>query len=140
MQARGLPVSPFLLICFPISSASGFWPFGEDPAAGRAGQSGRLFQGNGIMRAGGKGSRTLVKISKIINRHKLLNKERSYTNESTNSPLGKKVFPVLLSLALVGFLGSAQEASAQGKLKVGILHIGSIADAGYNQAHAEGFR
>ena len=53
-------------------------------------------------------------------------------------PNAQKVFVLLLSLALVGFLSSAQEASAQAKLKVGILHIGSIADAGYNQAHAEG--
>jgi basic membrane protein A len=53
-------------------------------------------------------------------------------------PNAKKVFALLLSLALVGFLSSAQEASAQAKLKVGILHIGSIADAGYNQAHADG--
>jgi basic membrane protein A and related proteins len=36
---------------------------------------------------------------------------------------------------IFGFAGGAP---AQSKLKVGILHIGSIADAGYNQAHAEG--
>src|SRR6185503_10175070 len=31
-------------------------------------------------------------------------------------------------------------APSQGKLTVGILHIGSITDAGYNQAHAEGIQ
>jgi len=48
-------------------------------------------------------------------------------------------FAVLgLSLALLVMFGMAGTASAQTHLKVGILHIGSIADAGYNQAHAEG--
>lgn len=42
---------------------------------------------------------------------------------------------IFVSLVMFGFAGTA---SAQAKLKVGILHIGSIADAGYNQAHAEG--
>ena len=42
---------------------------------------------------------------------------------------------IFVSLVIFGFAGGA---SAQSKLKVGILHIGSIADAGYNQAHAEG--
>ena len=41
-------------------------------------------------------------------------------------------FVVAIVLSLTG------TPSAQPKLKVGILHIGSIADAGYNQAHAEG--
>jgi basic membrane protein A len=41
-----------------------------------------------------------------------------------------------LVLAIV--LSLTGTPSAQPKLKVGILHIGSIADAGYNQAHAEG--
>src|SRR5262249_12028829 len=31
-----------------------------------------------------------------------------------------------------------REAFAQPKLKVGVLHLGSVNDAGYNQAHAEG--
>ena len=35
-------------------------------------------------------------------------------------------------------VSSPADVSAQPKLKVGILHIGSINDAGYNQAHAEG--
>jgi basic membrane lipoprotein Med (substrate-binding protein (PBP1-ABC) superfamily) len=32
------------------------------------------------------------------------------------------------------------DALAQARLKVGILHIGSVTDAGYNQAHAEGIQ
>jgi basic membrane protein A len=47
---------------------------------------------------------------------------------------------VVLGMIFVLFVifGFAGGAPAQSKLKVGILHIGSIADAGYNQAHAEG--
>src|SRR5262245_27265612 len=40
--------------------------------------------------------------------------------------------------ALLGVLSvTGHDASAESKLKVGILHVGSINDAGYNQAHAE---
>ncbi len=42
---------------------------------------------------------------------------------------------IFVAVVIFGFGGAA---FAQSKLKVGILHIGSIADAGYNQAHAEG--
>src|SRR3990172_5540343 len=42
---------------------------------------------------------------------------------------------IFVSLMMSGFEGAA---FAKPKLKVGILHIGSMADAGYNQAHAEG--
>ena len=45
--------------------------------------------------------------------------------------------PILAGLALVAALCSPT-AAAEAKLKVGILHIGSVTDAGYNQAHAEG--
>jgi basic membrane protein A len=49
------------------------------------------------------------------------------------------VFLALLSgLVMTIVLNFAGTTSAQTKLKVGILHIGSISDAGYNQAHAEG--
>jgi basic membrane protein A len=48
-------------------------------------------------------------------------------------------FLVLLTgLIMVIVFNLTGTSSAQPKLKVGILHIGSIADAGYNQAHAEG--
>jgi basic membrane lipoprotein Med (substrate-binding protein (PBP1-ABC) superfamily) len=49
-----------------------------------------------------------------------------------------KVLAILTSAVFV--LGLCLPAAAQGqaKLKVGILHIGSINDAGYNQAHSEG--
>ena len=40
--------------------------------------------------------------------------------------------------ALVLTASSFATAASEPKLKVGILHIGSITDAGYNQAHAEG--
>jgi basic membrane lipoprotein Med (substrate-binding protein (PBP1-ABC) superfamily) len=51
-----------------------------------------------------------------------------------------RLLPILASLALAVTISSPTAASAQLKLKVGILHIGSIADAGYNQAHAEGIQ
>jgi len=45
---------------------------------------------------------------------------------------------VLVAALLTVLLLAASVAPAQPKLTVGILHIGSITDAGYNQAHAEG--
>jgi basic membrane protein A len=45
---------------------------------------------------------------------------------------------LLTGLVVAIVLSLTGTPSAQPKLKVGILHIGSIADAGYNQAHAEG--
>lgn len=49
-----------------------------------------------------------------------------------------KELAILTSVLFV--LGAGFPAAVQGqmKLKVGILHIGSINDAGYNQAHSEG--
>ncbi len=47
-------------------------------------------------------------------------------------------FAVLSFLILCLGLGLPTVAQGQEKLKVGILHIGSINDAGYNQAHSEG--
>ena len=48
-----------------------------------------------------------------------------------------RMLRVAVSALVVLALGSP--AAAQGpKLKVGILHVGSMNDAGYNQAHAEG--
>jgi len=40
-------------------------------------------------------------------------------------------------LSVIGVLASFGAAHAQPKLIVGILHIGSVTDAGYNQAHAD---
>jgi basic membrane protein A len=51
-----------------------------------------------------------------------------------------KLGAILASLALVVAAGLPEATAAQTKLRVGILHIGSITDAGYNQAHAEGVR
>ena len=45
-----------------------------------------------------------------------------------------------LATLIVALLVWVGIAPAQPKLIVGILHIGSIADAGYNQAHAEGIQ
>ncbi len=60
---------------------------------------------------------------------------------------GSRTLRVLLllfaSLALVATTSVATLAPAQAaapKLIVGILHVGSITDGGYNQAHAEGIR
>jgi basic membrane lipoprotein Med (substrate-binding protein (PBP1-ABC) superfamily) len=44
---------------------------------------------------------------------------------------------ILLALMIVLVAGPAAEAQG---LKVGILHIGSMVDGGYNQAHAEGIQ
>ncbi len=43
-----------------------------------------------------------------------------------------------LAALLVVLAPAGHDPAAQPKLKVGILHVGSINDAGYNQAHAEG--
>jgi basic membrane protein A and related proteins len=47
---------------------------------------------------------------------------------------------VLVGALLTMLLLATGIAPAQPKLTVGILHIGSITDAGYNQAHAEGIQ
>jgi basic membrane protein A len=49
-----------------------------------------------------------------------------------------KFLAILAGLALVLGVGFPEAAQAQAKLKVGIIHIGSMTDGGYNQAHAEG--
>jgi basic membrane protein A len=49
-----------------------------------------------------------------------------------------KLLVILVGLALVLGFGFPEAALAQAKLKVGIIHIGSMTDGGYNQAHAEG--
>jgi len=54
------------------------------------------------------------------------------------SSKGFALLALLTGLVMVIVFNFAGATSAQPKLKVGILHIGSIADAGYNQAHAEG--
>ena len=59
-----------------------------------------------------------------------MNKKRSNKGVAFLAILTGLVMAIVLSLTGTSF--------AQPKLKVGILHIGSIADAGYNQAHAEG--
>ena len=45
---------------------------------------------------------------------------------------------LLLCAVTVAIALAGQHATAQPKLKVGVFHLGSINDAGYNQAHAEG--
>lgn len=55
----------------------------------------------------------------------------------------RKARPILKQLViLIGLIfilaGIPGGALGQEKLKVGIIHIGSINDAGYNQAHSEG--
>lgn len=47
-----------------------------------------------------------------------------------------KLFVILMSLAVSAGPWAAEAADP--KLKVGILHLGSVTDGGYNQAHAEG--
>ena len=49
-----------------------------------------------------------------------------------------KLLAILAGLTLVLGVGFPKSAAAQAKLKVGIIHIGSMTDGGYNQAHAEG--
>jgi basic membrane lipoprotein Med (substrate-binding protein (PBP1-ABC) superfamily) len=54
------------------------------------------------------------------------------------SNIGLRFLAFSISFILIVVFSLAGTTYAQPKLKVGILHIGSIADAGYNQAHAEG--
>ena len=49
-----------------------------------------------------------------------------------------KPLAVLATLALLLAFIVPQASAQQSKLKVGIIHIGSMTDGGYNQAHAEG--
>jgi basic membrane lipoprotein Med (substrate-binding protein (PBP1-ABC) superfamily) len=48
-----------------------------------------------------------------------------------------KLVAVLAALFVTATLADPGVAAAQ-KLKVGVVHLGSVADGGYNQAHAEG--
>jgi basic membrane lipoprotein Med (substrate-binding protein (PBP1-ABC) superfamily) len=56
---------------------------------------------------------------------------------STRIRTARTVLSVLAAFTVVALAGPAAEAQG---LKVGILHIGSMADGGYNQAHAEGIQ
>lgn len=49
-----------------------------------------------------------------------------------------RLLTALAGLALAVSVGVPGADAAEPTLKVGILHVGSITDAGYNQAHAEG--
>lgn len=49
-----------------------------------------------------------------------------------------RLLVALAGLALAVSVGVPEAGAAEPKLKVGILHVGAITDAGYNQAHAEG--
>jgi basic membrane protein A and related proteins len=49
-----------------------------------------------------------------------------------------KALTILTSAVFVLGAGFPAVAQGQEKLKVGIIHVGSINDAGYNQAHSEG--
>lgn len=58
---------------------------------------------------------------------------------------GRICLAVLVGIALAGFAGAGGQAqtlrtAAPAKLIIGILHVGSVNDGGYNQAHAEGIR
>src|SRR4030067_410850 len=55
-----------------------------------------------------------------------------------NSIVMMRFLLILSCLAFILAVSSSASAATEPKLKGGILHIGSIADAGYNQAHAEG--
>jgi len=51
-----------------------------------------------------------------------------------------RMFVALLAMTFAVTPMLPRDAVAQPKLKVGVIHLGSINDAGYNQAHAEGVR
>jgi basic membrane lipoprotein Med (substrate-binding protein (PBP1-ABC) superfamily) len=53
--------------------------------------------------------------------------------------MGRMLVALLVAVVAIAPL-AGREAVAQSKLKVGVVHLGSINDAGYNQAHAEGVR
>src|SRR5262249_39651736 len=64
---------------------------------------------------------------------------QSSTEAEPMSALAKTPTMFLLFCAAVVVIApEGHQAAAQRKLKVGVLHLGSINDAGYNQAHAEG--
>jgi basic membrane protein A len=50
----------------------------------------------------------------------------------------RRLLAILTGLALIPAFGAPRVSAQQPKLKVGIIHIGSVTDGGYNQAHAEG--
>jgi basic membrane protein A and related proteins len=54
------------------------------------------------------------------------------------NPVGARRMFLLLCAVAVAIAPAGHHAAAQPKLKVGVLHLGSVNDAGYNQAHAEG--
>lgn len=55
-----------------------------------------------------------------------------------NKTFKKRFASILFCCLFILALASNQALAQQAKLKVGIIHIGSITDGGYNQAHAEG--
>jgi basic membrane protein A len=55
-----------------------------------------------------------------------------------NSKMMMGFLVMLSALVFIATHATFALASSEPKLKVGILHIGSITDAGYNQAHSEG--
>jgi basic membrane lipoprotein Med (substrate-binding protein (PBP1-ABC) superfamily) len=58
--------------------------------------------------------------------------------EDKNSKRLTRLWLIAAGLVFLGLIGLGEAAAGEPKLIVGILHIGSITDAGYNQAHAEG--
>jgi basic membrane protein A len=68
----------------------------------------------------------------------LIENERKGKNVKNTVRLILKELAVLTSAVFVLGAGFPAAAHGQEKLKVGIIHIGSIHDAGYNQSHSEG--
>jgi basic membrane lipoprotein Med (substrate-binding protein (PBP1-ABC) superfamily) len=66
----------------------------------------------------------------ILKGEKIMNKK--------SEAIKKQFVAVLFSCLFILGLTSNPALGQQPKLKVGIIHIGSITDGGYNQAHAEG--
>jgi basic membrane lipoprotein Med (substrate-binding protein (PBP1-ABC) superfamily) len=64
-------------------------------------------------------------------------KKRRKNMKRKERPISKQLV-ILISLIFIMATGFPALAQGQGKLKVGIIHIGSIHDAGYNQAHSDG--
>jgi basic membrane lipoprotein Med (substrate-binding protein (PBP1-ABC) superfamily) len=79
----------------------------------------------------------LIRIRKNGLEYPAIKKGEEKMNKKRSSN-GFAFLVLLTGLVVAIVLSLTGTSSAQPKLKVGILHIGSIADAGYNQAHAEG--
>ena len=115
MQARGVPISPFLLDMLPyVLSLAVLAGWGGAHRHAAPGSLGRVFQGKPVTQA----------------KDPCQAMSRRHESASCASRLRRR--------RCVAPGGRRRRGRASPKLKVGVVHLGSITDGGYNQAHAEG--